>query len=174
MGSRAASRESSICKDEDGVWHGYISMGLKRDGQRDRRHARGQRRSVVVRKVRALEETRDAGVVLGSGRAPTVGAWRTHWHATIAVTGLRPRTYENYGSVIRNHLSPHLGHHRLDRLQAERVEAAWRALAAEDMAPASVLIDHRVLSRAFKVAMQRGRVSRNVVSLVDAPTVVGP
>jgi len=78
MTSRAAAGESSIYRDADGVWHGYVSMGLKRDGARDRKHVRGQRRADVVRKVRALEETRDAGVVLASGRAPTVGAWLVH------------------------------------------------------------------------------------------------
>ncbi len=172
MSQRAAAGESSIYKDADGVWHGYVSMGLKRDGRRDRRHFEGKRRADVVRKVRALEETRDAGVVLANGRAPTVGAWLTHWHETIAVTRLRPKTYENYGSNIRNHLIPHLGHHRLDRLQPEHVEAAWRALVDEGLSPATVLVNHRILSRALKVAMQRGRVARNVVSLVDAPTVV--
>jgi integrase len=172
--TRSAAGESSIYQDEDGVWHGYVSMGLKRDGQRDRRHVRGQRRADVVRKVRALEETRNAGVVLASGRAPTVAGWLMHWHETIAVTRLRPKTFENYGSNIRNHLVPHLGHHRLDRLQPEHVEAAWRALAFEGLSPATVLVNHRILSRALKVAMQRGRVARNVVTLVDAPTVVRP
>jgi integrase len=67
-----------------------------------------------------------------------------------------------------------LGHHRLDRLQPEHVEAAWRALADEGLSPATVLVHHRILSRALKVAMQRGRVARNVVTLVDAPTAVRP
>ena len=34
-----------------------------------------------------------------------------------------------------------------------------------------MLLHHRVISRALKVAMQRGRVARNVATLVDAPTV---
>jgi integrase len=34
----------------------------------------------------------------------------------------------------------------------------------------TVLLHHRVLSRALKVARQRGRVARNVTALVDAPT----
>jgi len=112
--------------------------------------------------------------VLASGRVPTVGAWLTHWHETIAVARLRPKTYENYGSNIRNHLIPHLGHHRLDRLQPEHVEATWRALADEALSPATVLVNHRILSRALEVAMQRGRVARNVATLVDAPTVLRP
>lgn len=40
------------------------------------------------------------------------------------------------------------------------------------MAPASTLQCHRILSRALKVAMQRGKVTRNVCTLVDAPSLV--
>jgi integrase len=64
-----------------------------------------------------------------------------------------------------------LGHHRLDRLQPEHVEAAWAQLSAEGLAPATVLMNHRILSRALTVAMQRGRVARNVATLVDPPSV---
>jgi integrase len=174
MSKRAASGESSIHQGTDGRWHGYVSMGLKRDGERDRRHVSGKRRADVVRKVRALEEVRDAGVVLASGRAPTVASWLLHWHENIAVRRLRPKTFEGYGQHIRNHLVPHLGHHRLDRLQPEHVEAAWRELEAEGLSPATVLMNHRILSRALKVAMQRGQVSRNVVTLVDPPSVSRP
>ena len=35
-------------------------------------------------------------------------------------------------------------------------------------------MNHRILSRALKVTMQRGQVSRNVVTLVDAPSVSRP
>ena len=171
MSRRAANGESSIHQSGDGRWHGYVSMGLKRDGERDRRHVSGQRRAEVARKVRALEDTRDAGVVLTSGRPPTVATWLTHWHENIAVRRLRPKTFEGYGQHLRNHLVPLLGHHRLDRLQPEHVEAAWRALEGEGLSPATVLLNHRILSRALKVAMQRGQVSRNVATLVDPPSV---
>ncbi len=149
-------------------------MGLKRDGERDRRHVLGQRRADVVRKVRAPEDVRDAGVVLATGRAPTIGSWLLHWHENIAVRRLRPKTFESYGQHIHNHLIPHLRHHRLDRLKPEHVEAAWRALEAEGLSPATVLMNHRILSRALKVAMQRGQISRNVVTLVDPPSVSRP
>ena len=42
MSKRAASGESSIYRGNDGRWHGYVPMGLKRDGERDRRHVSGQ------------------------------------------------------------------------------------------------------------------------------------
>lgn len=66
---------------------------------------------------------------------------------------------------------PTLGRYRLDRLQPEHVEA-WRdKLLAEGLAPSTVVQCQRVLSRALKVAMQRGRVARNVCALVDTPSI---
>lgn len=119
--TRTSNGESSIHKDPEGRWHGYVSMGRKREGERDRRHVSGARRAEVARKVRALEEVRDAGVVMTTGKAPTLEQWLTHWLETISAPRLRPRTYEGYASNIRVHLVPHLGHHRLDRLQPEQL-----------------------------------------------------
>ncbi len=45
-------------------------------------------------------------------------------------------------------------------------------MAELGLAPATVLQAHRLLSRALKIAMQRGRVGRNVCTLVDAPSLV--
>jgi integrase len=50
-----ASGESSIYQDEDGRRHGYVSMGKKDNGVRDRRHVSAMKRADVVAKVRALE-----------------------------------------------------------------------------------------------------------------------
>jgi integrase len=57
-------------------------------------------------------------------------------------------------------------------MQPEHLEKMYAQLLASGLAPASVLQAHRVLSRALKVAMQRGRVARNVCALVDAPSVI--
>jgi integrase len=65
---------------------------------------------------------------------------------------------------------PGIGRHRLDRLTPEHLERFYTRLDAEGLAPATVLQIHRILSRALKVAVQRGDVSRNVATLVDAPS----
>lgn len=172
MSKRAASGESSIHKGTDGRWHGYVSMGLKREGARDRRHVSGVRRVDVVAKVRDLERQRDSSVAQEAGRASTVADWLEHWLDTIAARKVRPRTLEGYRSKLRVHVVPALGHHRLDRLQPEHVEAFYAECERSGMAPASTLQCHRILSRALKVAMQRGKVARNVCMLVDAPSLV--
>ncbi len=91
MTSRRTPGESSISKGQDGRWHGYVSMGLKENGQRDRRHVAAAKRAEVVAQVRVLEEQRDAGIVLASGKVPTVDQWLEHWLTTIAVRRLRLR-----------------------------------------------------------------------------------
>lgn len=168
---RGASGESTIYRDGAGRWHGFVSMGLKDNGRRDRRHVSGQRRGDVVAKVRALEARRDAGVAGVTGKPVTVAMWLEHWLDTIAARKVRPSTLARYRQLAAHQLMPALGHHRLDRVQPEHLEALYTKLLDGGAAPASVLQAHRVLSRALKVAMQRGRIARNVASLVDPPTV---
>jgi integrase len=170
MGTRASNNESSIHQDDTGRWHGYVSMGLKDGGRRDRRHVSAGTRREVVTKVRALEAKRDAGTALAAGTPPTVAVWMGEYLDNVAARRVRPSTLERYRSLARIHIVPRIGHHRLDRLQPEHVERLYAAMAGEGLAPASVLQAHRLLSRALKIAMQRGRIARNVCTLVDAPS----
>jgi integrase len=174
MTARRAQGEGTIYQDPDGRWHAQVSMGLKAGGVRDRRHLSGPTRAAVVEAKRALEAKRDAGTASAAGKAPTVEAWLTHWLDTIAPRRVRPSTLTRYGQLVRNQLVPGLGHHRLDRLQPEHVETLYTELLASGLAAASVCQAHRVLSRALKVAMQRGKITRNVCTLVDAPSVRRP
>jgi len=97
--------------------------------------------------------------------------WLDHWLDTIAAPKVRPSTLQRHRQLVTHQLVPKVGHHRLDRLQPEHVERMYAELLASGLSSASVLQAHRVLSRALKVAMQRGRVTRNVCALVDAPSV---
>src|SRR5919206_2677954 len=108
------------------------------------------------------------------GKPQTVGDWLDHWLDHIAARKVRARTLESYRSTVRLHLRPGIGHQRLDRLQPENLERLYAALADKGLSPASILRAHRVLSRALKVAAQRGKVARNVATLVDPPAVRRP
>ena len=168
--TRKANGESSIVKGNDGRWHGFVSLGLREHGKPDRRHVSAKTRGEVVAKVRELEQKRDAGLAPVAGKSMTVGEWMDHW-LSIAKRTVRIQTYVGYESYVRRHIKPALGHHRLDRLQPEHLEAFYTQLAdAKGLSPAMQLQQHRIISRALKIAMQRGRVARNVAALVQAPT----
>ena len=72
MAGRGANGRSTIVKNADGRWHGFVSMGSKGDGRRDRRHVSAATRAAVVAKVKELEIKRDAGVAAASGRSMLV------------------------------------------------------------------------------------------------------
>jgi integrase len=169
--SKQADLESSIYQDPAGRWHGWVSMGgMRPDGRPDRRHVSAKTRKEVVPKVRELEKKRDAGVAHTAGRQMSFGEWLDHW-LTISKRSVRPSTFVGYEGYVRNHIKPALGHHRLDKLQPEHLEAFYAHLAdVKRLSPAMQLQQHRVISRALKIAMQRGRVARNVATLVAAPT----
>ena len=167
--ARRAGGESSIRKGGDGRWHGYVSMGLKDGGQRDRRHVASVSRAGVLRQGRDLEDQRENGVVLAGGRSITLEQWMTLWIDTIAARKVRPSTLVVYRTCLKR-INLYLGHHRLDRLQPEHLERFYIRLETDGLSPTTALLHHRVLSRALKIALQRGRIARNVATLVDAPT----
>ncbi|MCW2497111.1 MAG: Integrase [Jatrophihabitans sp.] len=165
---RNSNGEPSIFKGSDGRWHGWITVGTKANGRPDRRHRSAASRAEVAKKIRDLEVKRETGRVSAVG-SDTVGAWLEHWLTNIAVRRVRPRTLESYESLIRMHLLPGIGKVRLDRLEPEHLERHYSNLLADGLAASTVLRVHRLLSRALKVAMQRGRTHRNVATLVDPP-----
>ena len=168
--TRKANGESSIVKGDHGRWHGFVSLGFREHGKPDRRHVSAKTRGEVVAKVRELEQKRDAGQAPVAGKPMTVGEWMDHW-LTIAKRSVRVKTYVSYESYMRLHIKPALGHLRLDRLQPEHLEAFYAHLAdGKGLSPSMQLQQHRVISRALKIALQRGRVARNVATLVQAPT----
>jgi hypothetical protein len=127
--------------------------------------------AAVTRKVRELERSRDTGHLANPAKGVTVAQWMETWLTTIAPR-IRQSTLEStYAPKVRNRIIPGLGKHRLDRLTPEHVERFYTRLETEGLAPATVLQIHRILSRALKVTTQRGYVSRNVATLVDAPSV---
>ena len=171
MPARKPNKRSSIYLGSDGWWHGWVTIGIKDDGSPDRRHRKARTEAAVTRKVRELERTRDSGHMPGAGRPIMVGQWMETWLTTIAPRRVRRSTLETtYAPKVRNRIIPGLGKHRLDRLTPEHIERFYTRLEAEGLAPATVLQIHRILSRALKVAMQRGYVTRNVATLVDAPS----
>lgn len=171
-GTRKPNGRSSIYFSErDGKWHGYVVMGLKDDGSIDRRHREGKSETEVTRKVRALEAKRDAGKTDKPGRAPTVEAWMTTYLDDIAARDLAPNTLQSYWSDTRNWIIPHLGKHRLDRLQPEHLDKLYTRMLAAGKKPSHVLKVHRILSRALEIAVRREKVGRNVAKLIDAPGV---
>lgn len=159
-------------------WQGVVVLGWA-DGKPIRRKVTGSSRANAAAKLRELRE-REGKRRIVKGEIPTVEKWLTIWLEDIVKETRRHSTYRSYGTYVRRYLIPLLGRHRIDKLMPEHLEAAWKSLATdgcpdkEDATPlsgTSIHQAHVILSRALKVAMQRGYVDRNVCTLIDAPQI---
>lgn len=168
---RQPNGRPSIYKGADGDYHSYVTVGHKPNGKLDRRHVRGKTATDVASGIEALLER----VARGNGapvKIETLEHWLLHWVDQIVKPRRAWKTWKGYRSIITTHLIPELGHRRLDgsrnRLEPEHVEAMYAKLG-ERLAPHYVLNIHRCLRRALRVAVRRGRASRNVCDLIDPP-----
>jgi len=100
----------------------------------------------------------------------TVETFLAGWLAT-ARSSVRPRTHESYTDMVRLHLLPTLGHHRLTTLAPQHVHALLDAKLAEGLSPRTVQYLHAILRRALGQAVRWGVVPRNVAALVSPPRV---
>jgi hypothetical protein len=135
----------------------------------------GKTEAEVTRKVRELEGQRASGYVNQPGRLPTVAEWMAEYldvlcERLVLSEKMAPRTLADYRSKTRNWIKPLLGKHRLDRLMPEHLDTAYATMLRRGLSPSTVLKVHRILSRALRVAVRRGRITRNVAALVDAPS----
>ncbi|WP_131792758.1 tyrosine-type recombinase/integrase, partial [Candidatus Protofrankia datiscae] len=171
-GTRAPNGASSIYLGADGVWHGRVTVGVRDNGKPDRRHVRAKTETEVTRKVRKLEQERDAGTVRKPGRPWTVERWLTHWVENISAPSVSENTSDGYRVAVRVHLVPGLGAHRLERLEPEHIESLMRRMQASGSAPATAHQALRTLRTALGEAVRRGHVGRNAAALAKPPRVV--
>lgn len=118
----------------------------------------------------AVDSTSDQ---LASAEPPlTVEAWLDTWLTIIVPRRVRARTLESYRGPVQRHVIPVIGHIPLVALRPEDIETLLLKLVRSGLAPATQLRIHNIVSRALKVAVQRGHVDRNVATLVDPPALV--
>lgn len=157
-------------------WQGAVVTGW-RDGKPVRKKVTGKSRPDAVRKLRELQEKAQAGL-LPTGRPPTVEEWLTYWLEEIVEKQRKPSTARAYRTCITRYIVPIVGDKRIDRLTPEDVASMWTELQevgrrnVEEPKPLSsttVHQCHRILARSLKVAQNRGKVVKNVATMVDDP-----
>jgi len=106
----------------------------------------------------------------------TLGEWLLEWLDSYAAMNTTPRTQESYYSIVHCHLLPTLGHHPLNQLRPNYLQAYYaKAMTSGRMdgkgglSARSVLYHHRILSEALRHAVRMGIAARNVAEFVDPP-----
>lgn len=169
MTNRKPNGASSVYKGRDGYWHGRVTVGVKDNGQPDRRHVQAKTQAETIKKVRELEKARDAGQVRKPGQRWTVATWLTHWVENIAAAAVGDNTLSGYRVAVNTHLIPGIGAHRLHRLEPEHLERLYAQMQRSGSAAGTAHQAHRTVRTALNEAVRRGHLARNPATLAKAP-----
>jgi integrase len=121
----------------------------------------------VTRKANDIKDKVDAGD-FSSVHKLTVEGYLNNW-LNLHKDGISKTTEQGYRIYIENHVTPVLGKVLLSDLKPLQIEAFYKKELKKYSAK-TVLQIHRILHKAFKVAVKNGVMGKNVCDLVDAPT----
>lgn len=170
--SRRANGEGSLYLGKDGKWHGWVTVGVRRDGTPDRRHVERATKPAALERMREIRRQADSRRLPEAGPL-TVERWLRYWLEHVARPKLEPNTMASYRSKMRLYVIPAIGAVQMARLTAEDVEDRVYAPMRYELglSETTVTQTHRILSRALTVAAKRRRIPRNPLQdLEDAPT----
>jgi len=153
------------------LWVARLMVGYRPDGKPDIREVAAKSRGDCQKKLDDLRKRASGGLLTDAEKArDTVAAFLMRWvDATKA--SVRPNTHKRYEEIVRLHLSPGLGRHKLSALKPDHVQRFYADKMGSKLSPRTVHHCHRVLHRALQMAVRWGYVPRNVCQAVEAPKV---
>ena len=164
--ARRAANEGTIRERKDRRWEARALL-TGPDGRRRRRSILGRTQEEARAKLRAALAAEATGAPMPPARL-TLGRHLDDWLAVVTPT-LRPSTRRSYEGIVRMHLKPALGHHRLAQLTPQHVQAFLAAKSASGLAARTVAYIRAVLRQALVQAERWGLVTRNVARLAQPP-----
>lgn len=149
-----------------GGWETWVSVGPR--DQRVRVHVRGQTKAATKEVADEIQKKLSHGVLPTDGRVQLT-QWLDLWIQARETAGkVRPKTITGYRTDAK-WISRIIGRIRLVDLTPEDVEGLYRAMRRADRSAGTVLHVRRTLRAALQTAVDRGRISRNPVTLAEAP-----
>lgn len=160
-----------------GQWVAVADLGW-RGSKRDRREFTGPTPDVALRKREAFLDRRRDGFTMPKGRPLYVSEWLLHWLHNVAKRQVEATTWDrSYRQKVTELICPYFERVPLTELTEEHIED-WHASlervtsqrTGRPLSPATIGQAHRIMSRALKVAVARGKLPRNPCSNVSPPS----
>lgn len=158
--------EGSIFKDSRGLWTATIELP-PRDGQRRRKTIRSKDKATVIKKLATLRAELKNNHDLPTA-SETVEHWFGYWLTKVAPNSVRPKTLKNWAGLTKNWILPAIGKVKLEHLSTTHIRKVTERVA-EDRAPATALLVHRILSTSLADAVSENRISINPAKRIRPP-----
>lgn len=163
MPKRRSNQEGSLVLRKDGLWVGRISHEGKRIS------VYGQTKEAARLKLRALQRKQEDNRPLTDSKI-LLKDYLAQWLESIRYQ-VRPKTLEDYESLVRLYLIPRLGRIQLGKLEPGDIEKAWNDLLKAGKSTSVVQHAHVRLSKALSDALKRRMITWNPCQSVSPPKV---
>ena len=164
-----ANGEGSITKRKsDGLYMGRYT--IQTDTGPKRKTIYGKDRDKVAEKLTQAIADRNKGLVYDCEGLSLAG-FMVRWLEDSVKGSVKRTSYQGYERLVRNHISPSIGHVKLKNLKPAHLQGLYRAKLDAGLSPRSVQYIHATLHRALKIALRWELVARNVADSVIPPKV---
>lgn len=161
-------RTGQITKRGDS-WLIRVFVGRNEKGKRryENRTVKGKK-SDAQKKLNKLLREADLGLI-SDAQKQTVSEYLDTWLSTIAKPRLHPRTFGDYGDLMRLYIREPLGKIKLSNLKALHIQKVYAGMLERGLSPRRVRYTHAVLRSALQHAVKVNMLSRNEAQLVQLP-----
>lgn len=150
-------------------WMGVLDLGRGPDGIRRRVRMSGKTRAEVRHKLEGEQKAAAAGLTADDQRT-TVAEFAAYWlEHGIPARAQSPNSIKGIHWAVNGHIVPRIGHRRLRDLSADDIDKMLRDIAKAGYSKSTLVRVHGEIARILRFAERRGKVMRNVATLVDVP-----
>lgn len=154
MGKKRGAGEGTIVQLPSGSWRAQITV------DRRRLSFTAKTRREVQEWIKKTVHQVDAGLSY-EGATTTVDVFLQGWLVSVEPS-LRTKTHQQYTQIVRDYISPYIGHRRMSTLRPDHVQVMYDGILAGGKSARIVQLTHSVLHRALDHALRMGVVTRNV------------
>jgi len=170
MMAKRANGEGTISKRKDGRWQGMVTLGRDGSGKSIRKTVYGKTQQDCREKMELLKAQVSKKLDFKRGSDP-LAAYLNHWLENVVKLNRAKRTHEEYEMAVRLYITPHIGHRKLNKLNASDLETWQAKLVKEGRSSHCRMRAIRVLRSALNAAIKKKFIQFNPVSALEKPTV---
>jgi len=160
-GTRKQNGEGSVFQVSENKWVAKISMGTRPDGKPNIKQFSGKSEAIVKKKLKDFKKSTD----FAEKHMPsndTVQAYFSMWLREYQYNKLKPLSYDRLESTVVNHIFPHIGGLKVDKVTRDQIQALINQLyKKEKLSYSSVKKVYVALNSCYKHALIADVVTKN-------------
>jgi integrase len=127
----------------------------------------GKTKQEVKEKLKKAQAQMEQGTLV-TAKQQSVASYLEYW-LTIKQSNVRASTVVSYRGIIHNHIVPHIGYIKLQKLTGDHIQALYSTLLEKGLSPTTVGMVHTVLVSSCKDAVKWKRIGVSPCESVTSP-----